>query len=86
MSRHSLTLQTHPADFTHNTLTPPPSHHTTTPTNQTHQAMSVPFTPGADRLAALRTHPSPVSQTPVLDTSNAILDCVVVSACTVWQR
>lgn len=40
--------------------------------------MSKPFTPGADRLANLKTHPSPVSQTPVLDTSNAILDCTVV--------
>lgn len=45
------------------------------------QVMSKPFTPGADRLANLKTHPSPVSGTPVLDTSNAILDCTVVSVC-----
>lgn len=43
------------------------------------KTMSTPFTPGADRLANLKTHPSPVSQTPVLDTANAILDCTVVS-------
>lgn len=43
------------------------------------QIMSKPFTPGADRLTGLKTHPSPVSATPVLDTSNAILDCTVVS-------
>jgi flavin reductase (DIM6/NTAB) family NADH-FMN oxidoreductase RutF len=43
------------------------------------KVMSKPFTPGADRLANLKTHPSPVSGTPVLDTSNAILDCTVVS-------
>jgi flavin reductase (DIM6/NTAB) family NADH-FMN oxidoreductase RutF len=43
------------------------------------QIMSTPFTPGADRLANLKTHPSPASGTPVLDTSNAILDCTVVS-------
>lgn len=43
------------------------------------KVMSQPFTPGADRLANLKTHDSPVSGCPVLDTSNAFLDCKVVS-------
>jgi len=43
------------------------------------KTMSTPFTPGADRLANLKTHDSPVSKSPVLDTANAFLDCTVVS-------
>ncbi|KAF8073046.1 dfa6 [Scenedesmus sp. PABB004] len=43
------------------------------------KAMTKPFAPGTDRLAALPHHDSEASGCPVLDDSHAVLDCSVVS-------
>jgi flavin reductase (DIM6/NTAB) family NADH-FMN oxidoreductase RutF len=43
------------------------------------KAMTKPFAPGTDRLAAVQHHDSEVSGCPVLDGAHAAMDCLVVS-------